>query len=176
VAAFDPAADPDRDPVFRLMVNTFVTMFRRRALLDETIAHLRSADYHVVPIESFGWESPAAMHSDLARILDFPSYYGHNLDALNDCLRDMAQDHRGWPAEAAGLVLVLLGYDSFAARHPAVAQAVLDIIATQARTALVFGRRLFCLVQSDDPDLRFEPVGATPVMWNDAEWLDAHRR
>jgi hypothetical protein len=31
-------------------------------------------------------------------------------------------------------------------------------------------------VQSDDPTIRFEPVGAMPVMWNHAEWLDAKRR
>ena len=35
---------------------------------------------------------------------------------------------------------------------------------------------MLALVQSRDPDLRFDPVGATPVVWNDAEWLDASRR
>jgi hypothetical protein len=30
------------------------------------------------------------MHSDLAALLEFPDYYGRNLDALNDCLRDVA--------------------------------------------------------------------------------------
>jgi hypothetical protein len=30
-------------------------------------------------------------------------------------------------------------------------------------------------VHSGDPRLTFEPVGATAVMWNGAEWLDARR-
>jgi hypothetical protein len=33
-----------------------------------------------------------------------------------------------------------------------------------------------CLIQSDDPHVRFERVGATPVAWNDAEWLDSRRQ
>jgi hypothetical protein len=31
------------------------------------------------------------------------------------------------------------------------------------------------LVQSNDPYIKFAPVGATPVAWNDAEWLDSKR-
>jgi hypothetical protein len=34
---------------------------------------------------------------------------------------------------------------------------------------------MLCLVQSADPDLRLDPVGAAPVLWNTAEWLDAAR-
>jgi hypothetical protein len=49
-------------------------------------------------------------------------------------------------------------------------------MAHHSRTAALFGRRLMCLVQSDDPHIRFEPVGATPVAWNDAEWLNSKRR
>ncbi|MFJ3835469.1 hypothetical protein ACIPY6_08110 [Streptomyces sp. NPDC090054] len=50
------------------------------------------------------------------------------------------------------------------------------IIANRARHAAVLQRRLICLVHSDDPDIRFDPVGAMPVMWNSDEWSDANRR
>lgn len=36
-------------------------------------------------------------------------------------------------------------------------------------------RSLICLVHSNDPQIRFEPVGAMPVPWNNDEALDAHR-
>ena len=58
---------------------------------------------------------------------------------------------------------------------PGTAQIVLDILARQARGALLIGHRLICLVQSNDPQLSFEPVGAMPVAWNDAEWLNSKR-
>jgi hypothetical protein len=53
---------------------------------------------------------------------------------------------------------------------------VLDIMAVHSRSAALFGRRLICLVQSNYPHIRFDPVGATAVSWNDAEWLDSKRR
>ncbi|MFC9424627.1 hypothetical protein [Streptomyces sp. NPDC056987] len=53
---------------------------------------------------------------------------------------------------------------------------MLDVIADQARRAAVVQRRFFALVHSNDPDIRFEPVGATTVMWNSDEWLDSSRR
>jgi RNAse (barnase) inhibitor barstar len=176
VIAFDSNADPDRDPVFRLMVNTFATMFRSRALLDDTVTFLQNSNHYLVPVNAADWQTPEAMHQDLAASLDFPGYYGHNMDAFNDCLRTIAEDGLGWPPTANGFVLVFLNFDRFAARHPREAWDLLDIIAKQARAALLFGRRMFCLVHSDDPDLAFEPIGAMPVMWNDAEWLDANRR
>ena len=68
---------------------------------------------------------------------------------------------------------MLLGFDKFAAAQTDTAQALLDIFAGQARNTALIGRRMMCLVQSNDAKLNSEPVGATPVMWNDAEWLAA---
>ncbi len=66
-------------------------------------------------------------------------------------------------------------YDYVARQMPDVAWRVLDIIASQARYFLLFGRRLLALVQSDDPRLHFKPVGACPVDWNGREWLNKDR-
>ena len=59
----------------------------------------------------------------------------------------------------------------FAQRFPDVAWSVLDVLAIQARYFLLFGQRLVALIQSDDPQIRFEPVGACPISWNGREWL-----
>jgi len=40
---------------------------------------------------------------------------------------------------------------------------------------LLLGQRLLALVQSDDPRIRFERIGAVPVNWNPREWLDSDR-
>ena len=34
-------------------------------------------------------ETPAVLHELLAEKLQFPDYYGHNLDALYDCLTEL---------------------------------------------------------------------------------------
>ncbi|MFI1654893.1 hypothetical protein ACH4ZU_08185 [Streptomyces sp. NPDC020472] len=37
-------------------------------------------------------------------------------------------------------------------------------------------RRVMCLVHSSDPQIEFAPVGAMPLLWNDAEQSNASRR
>ncbi|WP_027341343.1 barstar family protein [Hamadaea tsunoensis] len=177
MAAFDPEKDDGSDPAFRLMSNTFVTLFWRPELLDQTTARLSEAGYQVTRMDAAGWATEHDLHREIAQALDFPDYYGRNLDALNDWMRDVVAGDYGWAAaDTTGLALVFTRYDKFTRHCPRAAQIVLDIMADQARRALLFGRRMMCLVQSDDPQIRFEPVGAMPVMWNDAEWLDARRR
>ena len=72
--------------------------------------------------------------------------------------------------------LVFTGYTHCSAAGPRAAEIMLDIMADRSRTAALFGRRLMCLVHSNDPYIRFEAVGATPVVWKDAEWLDSRPR
>jgi hypothetical protein len=176
MAAFDPETDLSQDRAFRLMVNTSLTLFWRPQVLEETIAWLSAHGYQVTTIDASRWSTEHDLHRDMAAALSFPDYYGRNLDALNDCMRDVVSQDYGWTPGAGGLALAFAGYDSFAARCPRAAQIVLDIMATHSRSAALVGRRLMCLVQSNDPHIRFEPVGATAVMWNDAEWLDSKRR
>lgn len=42
-----------------------------------------------VQISAADWDSPKKAHEALAKALDFPAYYGQNLDALHDCLTDL---------------------------------------------------------------------------------------
>ncbi|WP_353940168.1 barstar family protein [Streptomyces sp. HUAS MG91] len=159
------------------MSNTFVTLFWRRSLLTRFVQRLENRGFRVVHLEAHAWATERDMHQAFAAALQFPDYYGHNLDALNNCLGDVAcfgpYDETD---EGTGLVLSLTDYDRFAATSPGAAQIVLDIIAAQARRAAVAQRRFFARVHSNDPDIRFEPVGAMPVMWNSDEGADSSRR
>ncbi|MEW2581809.1 hypothetical protein [Streptomyces virginiae] len=87
---------------------------------------------------------------------------------------------RPWASRLLGSAMLMpwlfTDYDRFTAACPRAAQVILDIIADRARRAAVLQRRLICLVHSNDPDIRFDPVGAMPVMWNSDEWLDANRQ
>lgn len=173
---WDPDAEITHPVDFRLVHNTFVTMFWQSSLLDETVSWLRSHDYRVVEFNAASWSSDADMFEEVASGLHFPDYFGRNLDALNDCMRDIASGDYGWDIEAqTGLVIVLRAFDTFTGVDRRTAQIMLDIFAHQARCAILIGHRIICLVQSNDPHLSFEPVGATPVLWNDAESLNSKR-
>src|SRR5690242_16474320 len=81
---------------YRLVHNTFVTMFWRKFILDDAVRWLTKHDYDVVTLDAGSWNSAPDMFRDVAEALDFPDYFGHNLDALNDCLRDVAGGDYGW--------------------------------------------------------------------------------
>lgn len=174
-----PVWDPDdalSHPVdFRLVSNTFVSMFFNADVLGATLEWLADHNYDVRSADASSWVEESDMHRDLAALLEFPDYYGRNLDALNDCLRDVAAADYGVRDGAQGLVLLLRNFDAFAASDRHCAQSLLDIFASQARSAALIGNRMMCLLHSNDPRLSFESVGAMPILWNDAEWLDSKR-
>ena len=154
---------------WELLQNGAVSLYFRREVLAEDIEWLKEHDYRVDTFECSGWLSESEMHEALSCGLQFPDYYGRNLDALNDCISDIEVPEEG------GRVLVFNRYDSFAARVPDIAWSVLDLMEFRSRRFLLFGRRLIILVQSDDPEISFEFVGGCSVMWNPREWLRSSR-
>ena len=42
-----------------------------------------------VQLSAKEWRTEQDAHAALARALSFPHYYGHNLDALHDCLTEL---------------------------------------------------------------------------------------
>lgn len=57
-----------------------------------------------------------------AKTLEFPDYFGHNWDALEDCLTDLS-----WHT-ASGFVIVHHGFGNFADHSPDEAATALDIL------------------------------------------------
>ena len=47
-----------------------------------------------VVLKEYKLESVDQAHAQLAQELDFPDYYGNNLDALEDCLGDICEPTR----------------------------------------------------------------------------------
>lgn len=174
MAPFDLDADLGQD--FFLLRDSNVSLFRRREVLAEAVAWLTDNGYRVATLAADAWATTADFHRDIKEALDFPTYYGSNLDAFNDCLRDVATYEYGASPDDTGSALVLTGYDAFVRREPKAAQAILDIFATQARLAMLFGHRMACLLQTDDPGIGFAPIGGMSVTWNPAEAPPKRRR
>jgi hypothetical protein len=169
MAAFDADAGRTHPADYDLLVDGFVHLFHRPDVLDDTVALLEGLGYDVVRVAAVAWTGEGDLHRDLAAALDFPAHYGNDLDALDDCLGDVVAYDYATSRDATGFALVLTGYDHFAARQPVVAHTMLDIFATRARSGALIGHRMICLVQSDDPQLSLDPVGAQPVRWSHAD-------
>jgi len=154
---------------WRLLERGAVALYHKTSVLSADLAWFRQQSYVVHELSGAQWTTPQAFHADAQRVLGFPSYYAKNLVSWIDCLAEIPVPDEG------GMVLVFRRYDAFAASQPQLAQTILDSIESTSRRFLLTGRRFLALVQSDDPRIRFERVGAMPVTWNPREWLDADR-
>jgi hypothetical protein len=161
---------------WRLFQNGFVHLFWSDGVLASTKEWLSADGYRVIEVDAGEWATTLDALDALAAALGFPDYFGRNLNALADCLGDVASFAYGSDEDSQGTALVLTHFDRYARREPDVAHAILDIFAGKARTGLLIGHRMLCLVQSDDPRISFDRVGSAAVMWNPAEFLNSKRQ
>ena len=62
----------------------------------EEVRDLEADGYRCVPLDCSAWAGEADFHTAVATALGFPDYYGHNLDAFNDCIASIdVSGHRG---------------------------------------------------------------------------------
>lgn len=174
--AFPTDATTHHPHDFALARGGGVATFLRDEVLAESEGELDDLGYARTRLDASGWVEERLLHENFASALGFPTYYGHNLDALADCLRDVACGDYGWDPDRTGLAVTIQGFGPFARREPALAHAVVEVLTAASREAMLFGHRLLWLLHVDDPDFGMEPVGAAPVPWNGREWLDANRQ
>lgn len=176
MAAFDRADELSHPLDYRLAANGFVTLFWSPSVLAEAVTWLEEHGYRIARAQASSWHADTDMHRDLSALLDFPEYDGGNLHALSECLYSVSLGDFGVSDTDTGLVLVLDGFDQFFERNEGLAWALLDIYAACARRAALTGTRMLCLIQSDQAQLDVPDVGAQPITWNDAEFLEQKRQ
>ena len=152
-----------------LLQNGSVNLYWRSDVLDADLMWLENHAYDIDKFDCSTWGNEGDLHKALKKQLNFPDYYGGSLNALNDVLSDIRIP------EESGRALVFRRFDSFNAQFPKLAWQFLDILDLNSQRAALFGRRLIALLQSDDPRITFEPVGARPVLWNRKESLNKSR-
>ena len=168
-AAFgDLATDRERLD-WLLFQNGGVVLYHKQQIMTEHIAWLMREGYQLRELDAYGWKDARAFHEDVKRVFQFPSHYSSNLASLVDALAELEIPPGG------AIAVQMRRYDRFAKAEPHLAWSVLDALETTSRRLLLTGRRLLTLVQSDDPRIKFERVGAMPVNWNPRELLETDR-
>lgn len=165
----EKAPDEPQRLDWKLLERGAIALYHKSSVLSADIGWFKQQQYLVHELNGVEWTTPEAFHTEVQRSLGFPAYYAKNLASWIDCLPELAVP------DESGMLLVFRRYDVFAKAQPSLAQTILDSIESTSRRFLLTGRRLVALVQSDDPRLRFERVGALPVTWNPREWSDADR-
>ncbi|MCR8633525.1 barstar family protein [Paenibacillus radicis (ex Xue et al. 2023)] len=99
------------------------------------------------------WDNSTCL-IEIGKTLQFPNYYGRNLDAFNDCLSDIVPDNEG-------VVLVFKNFDKFNVKCEDMAYHLLDIIQRNSWRLLVDNqKKLMAFLHSNDPQLHIQSVGA----------------
>ena len=154
---------------YSLLQGGGIHLYYSDGVLQEDLGWLRAEKYVIHEFDCMTWKTEEGFHADVAKVLKFPSYYGKNLDAFNDCMGDLEVPSEG------GVVLLFRAVDSVDFRQGKFFWTVLDILIRVSRGNLFFGRRLIVILQSRNPKIEFEPIGAVPVTWNSREWLNSKR-
>lgn len=164
------AEPPSRDRLdLRLLEGSAVTLYHKASVLSQDVACLQQFGYRLYSLDAAAWKTVPDFHSDAKREFGFADYYSGNLASWIDCLGELDIPDEG------GVVIQLRHFDVFAKAEPQFAHTLLDSIESTSRRFLLLGKRLLALVQSDDPRIRFERIGAVPVNWNPREWQDSDR-
>jgi RNAse (barnase) inhibitor barstar len=120
------------------------------AHVDAIIAGASRNSAHVVRLDTSAWRDENDIHDSFAAGFDFPDYYGRNLNALLDCLRDVCDRAYGWPPGTERLFLVLANFDDFWAEQRELAKVAIELFATAAweRGPLAISR-IGCIVECE---------------------------
>jgi hypothetical protein len=95
---------------YSLLLNGAITLYYRPEYLVEDAEWLKSHGYRLDSFDCSVWYTENLMLEAFATGLEFPEYFGRNLNALNDCLSDIEISEDG------GRVLIFHGYDLFASK------------------------------------------------------------
>lgn len=151
------------------LLNGPIVMYHNSVILDEDIGWYDQNNYRIIDINTSNW-TPSNFHEKVKTGFDFPDYYGKNMNALIDCLSDL------YNKKFKGLLIVLRNFEELVELDRSLSEDLLDIIARLSRRWLVTNQFLIGIVQSNDPDLHFEPVGGVRPYWNGNEFFDEERR
>ena len=154
-------------PDFRLLQNGAVSLFRRKDFFEEARASLRELGYVEFLIT---YRDMASFKVALSDALDWQGLFGYspwsgNLDALNDGLGDFPFG----PTACASFCIE--DFDKLAVDEAEFALIMLDLLETNARYHLLYGRRLAVLIQTSDSGFEARGLGGRNAQWNAREWL-----
>ena len=106
---------------------------------DEILDALRDAGFDLVRIDLASVSDKDQLLGQLASALAFPDWFGHNWDALEDCLTDLS-----WRAGDRH-VLLIEGFETLRARRPDDFGVLVDILASSAQYWSERGRPFFAV-------------------------------
>ena len=154
MAVFDGSLEQLQRLDFRILQSGWSCLYRQLHTLNSHLEWFDEYGFEVIEFDCAKWVDETSAHEEFKVRLDFPNYYGMNLNALNDCLSEIEINDNG-------MVVVFRHFDHV---DKILAHHLLDIFADNSRLHMLFGKKLLVLAQADSPDYSIDVVGACPVI------------
>ncbi len=151
-----------------------IELYRDAGVLNAEIERLERLGAQTMRVDAGSWDANSFLVA-LAQTLDFPEYFGGNLDALSDCLAGSVAGEYGYRPVPGYRLLAIYQFDSFVRSASHRSAALLEVLHDTAILALKLGNPFLVLLQSDDPDLSLPKIGGRTIAWNHAEFLRSKR-
>ena len=113
-----------------------------RAACGELCCEAEQAGWQCFCVDGSTVHDKASFLSTFAAALHFPSYFGHNWDAFEECLNDMLAENQ---QDSKGIVILFDGASAFAHNHPADWATASSILYTAAATWAKHGKTILIL-------------------------------
>lgn len=150
---------------WNILKNGAISLYLKPSILETDCVWFREHDYHLYFFDCTQWKTQEDFYDAAKITLHLPDYCGGNLDSFNDCLYSIDIPQEG------DAVIIFSRFDAFWQRWRTFSAEILDIFEKHSRQFLLFGCRLIVLIQSDHPNISFQPLGACPVLLNPTEQL-----
>ena len=153
-----------------LLHNGSITKYYREHYLTQAVEWLLEQGYKVIDVNCSELSTTPDILKAVGVGLEFPDYFqGNSLDAFDDHLYDVQIPNR------SGAAIVFHRYDLIVKAERRKAWQIVNILDHHSRSNLMCGLRLITLIQTANPKLELDQVGAQDVKWNQHELLDSQR-
>ncbi|WP_291146902.1 barstar family protein [Flavobacterium sp. UBA7680] len=140
---------------YTIMARGFVKPYNDYQILKNDTDWLISEGYNILNFDCTEWSNKEFMHNSLHSKFDFPVYYGHNWDALQECLNEIE-------IKENGLVVV---FDNLDIMNIKLAHTLIDVFVSSAQRHLIFSERLLILIKVESWNFKLHPYGAFNLYW-----------
>ena len=150
---------------WKILKNGAISIYLKPNILEEACTWFHEHNYRLYFFDCTQWKTQEDFYDAARKVLNLPDYFAGNLDSFNDCLYSVDI------LKKDDVVIIFSRFDVFWQRWRIFSAEILDIFERHSRYFLLSGRHLIVLIQSDHPNISFQPLGARPVLLNPGDRL-----